>query len=262
MNTRMASLVLLVSSLVAGCGTTSVAANAVRHQPLGVQHTASVSAATPAYATESAVQAAASVTLEPGAPTEPRPSDLQIRALEAASPDRVIENAPAEPGMTTESWLPWPKPPAGDLGNFGKVNDTLFRGARPTDKGLEQLVGMGVKVIVNFENDKAAVDHEQAWCASHGVVFHSIALSIITPPKQEKIDEFLKYAEDSTRGPLYFHCMQGRDRTGTAAFCYRIHHDHYTFKQAYAEMKSFNFHTYLLGLQWYIRHYATAQHAG
>jgi hypothetical protein len=259
---RIAPLALLISTLMAGCGVSAVPTSAVHHNSASIQQAESVKTVTPAYATESAVQAAASVTLEPSTPAEPRASDLQIRALEAASPDHLIENAPAEPGMKAESWLPWPKPPVGDLPNFGRVNDTLFRGARPTDKGLEQLVGMGVKVIVDFENDKAAVEHEQTWCASHGVVFHSIALSVITPPKQEKIDEFLKYAEDGTRGPLYFHCMQGRDRTGTAAFCYRIHHDHFSFKQSYAEMKSFSFHTYLLGLQWYIRHYAGAHHAG
>ena len=49
--------------------------------------------------------------------------------------------------------------------------------------------------------------------------------------------------------------MQGRDRTGTGAFCYRVSHDHWTFDQAYAEMKAYHFHTYLLGLQAFIRGY-------
>jgi hypothetical protein len=181
------------------------------------------------------------------------PSEAELRALEAASPDELIDNAPLEPGMSAKGI--WPKPPAEDLGNFGKVNDTLFRGARPTDKGLEQLQAMGVKTIVDFENDKKAVAHESAWCMAHGIAFHSIALSVITPPKQAKVEEWLKFAEDTSIQPLYFHCMQGRDRTGTAALTYRMRHDHWTFDKAYAEMKAYHFHTYLLGLQFYIRHF-------
>lgn len=181
------------------------------------------------------------------------PSEAELARLEAASPDELIDNAPPEPGMDEKGI--WPKPPAEDLGNFGKVTDTLFRGARPTDKGLEQLQAMGVKTIVNFENDKQAVAHEAAWCTAHGIAFHSIALSVITPPRQAKVDEWLKYAQDPSLQPLYFHCMQGRDRTGTAALTYRLRHDHWKFDQAYAEMKSYHFHTYLLGLQYYIRHF-------
>lgn len=227
-----------------------------------------------AYASVEAIKSAASEAPVPVAGAQPEvvPTQSQLDALAAASPDHLIPNAPPEPGATMTaqsfsfgslfSWLPWPKPPAGDLGNFGKVNDTLWRGARPTDAGLAQLQAMGVKTIVNFENDANAVAHEQAWCQAHGVTFHSIALSVVTPPKQSNIDQFLQYANDPSDLPLYFHCMQGRDRTGTACFVYRISHDHWTFKQAYTEMKSYHFHTFLLGLQEYIREYAENHHAG
>lgn len=206
--------------------------------------------AVPAYATESAVRDASSA-LDA---SEPIPTATELAALAIASPDKLVADAPPEPG--------WPNPPAGDLANFGQVEDTLFRGARPTDKGLERLQAMGVKTIVNFENDQAAVAHEQAWCQAHGLRFESIALSVITPPKQEKVDQWLKLAEDASLRPLYFHCMQGRDRTGTAGLTYRIHHDRWAFDAAYAEMRQYHFHTYLLGLQYYIRHYAASQHAG
>ena len=65
-----------------------------------------------------------------------------------------------------------------------------------------------------------------------------------------------KRIADPAARPLYFHCMQGRDRTGTAAFTYRVRHDGWNFDQAYTEMKGFHFHTYLLGLQAFIRLYA------
>jgi|GEM_PF-576101 cardiolipin synthase len=188
---------------------------------------------------------------------EPPPSEADLRRLESSSPDGLVAEAPPEPGYQAEQ-LGF-NPPPEDLGNFGKVDDTLWRGARPTDKGLQKLVAMGVKTIVNLENDKASVEHEQAWARAHGVNFVSIPLSVITPPKLEKIKTFVSLAEDPKNRPLYFHCMQGRDRTGTGAFCYRIGHDGWTYDRAYREMVTYHFHTYLLGLRGFLAWYARTQ---
>ena len=225
------ALPLLLAALLAGCNATSVLGtpSARAGQPLGA--------------------------LAVSKDAEAVPSEAELALLEQRSPDELIENAPAEPGVKLQGL--WPQPPKEDLGNLGHVEDTLWRGARPTDKGLAQLQGeMGIRTIVSFENDKKVVEHEKAWAEAHGVKFYSIAMSVITPPKQAKVDEWLKIAEDPANRPLYFHCMQGRDRTGVAGLTYRIHHDHQPFATAYTEMKQFKFHTYLLGLQWYIRHYA------
>lgn len=188
------------------------------------------------------------------------PSQAELKRLEARSPDRLVEDAALEPGMEAEGL--WPKPPAEDLGNFGKVDDTLWRGARPTEKGLAQLKSQGVRTVVNLENDKKAVKAEEAWCQANGVTFVSIPLSVITPPKLEKINQFLDLANDPAARPLYFHCMQGRDRTGTAAFAYRVSHDGWDYHKAYDEMVSYHFHTYLLGLRGFLVWYAHSQHAG
>lgn len=183
------------------------------------------------------------------------PSASDLKRLELRSPDYLVEDAAAEPGSEGL----WPKPPAEDLGNFGKVDDTLWRGARPTEKGLAQLKSQGVKTIVNFENDKKVVEAEAAWCKANGVKFVSIPLSIITPPKLDKINQFLTLANDPAARPLYFHCMQGRDRTGTAAFAYRVSHDGWNYDRAYQEMVSYKFHTYLLGLRGFLVWYANTQ---
>ncbi|HEY9855665.1 MAG TPA: hypothetical protein V6D05_08000 [Stenomitos sp.] len=185
------------------------------------------------------------------------PSDSELKQLEARSPDYLVDNAALEPGMQAEGI--WPKPPADDLGNFGKVEDTLWRGARPTEKGLQQLKAQGVKTIVNFENDKKVVQAEETWCKANGVTFVSIPLSVITPPKLEKIQQFLSIAKDPAARPLYFHCMQGSDRTGTAAFAYRVTHDGWSYDKAYQEMVSYHFHTYLVGLRGFLLWFAKTQ---
>lgn len=184
------------------------------------------------------------------------PSATALRLLEEQSPDALILNAPPEPGYSANAI--GPKPPTSDLDNFGKVEDTLWRGARPTDAGLAKLADMGVKTIVNLENDKQAVEHEQAWAQAHGIKFISIPLSVITPPKLSKIQDFLALAQDPQNRPLYFHCMQGRDRTGTAAFTYRIAHDGWNYDQAYNEMVAYHFHTYLVGLRYFLTTFASA----
>jgi len=185
------------------------------------------------------------------------PSDTELKQLEARSPDFLVDNAAPEPGMQAEGL--WPKPPAEDLGNYGKVEDTLWRGARPTEKGLQQLKAQGVKTIVNFENDKKAVQSEETWCKANGVTFVSIPLSVITPPKMDKIKQFLSIANDPAARPLYIHCMQGRDRPGTAAFAYRVSHDGWNYDKAYQEMVSYHFHTYLVGLRGFLVWYAHTQ---
>lgn len=191
------------------------------------------------------------------AASQKAPSATELKRLEARSPDYLVEEAAPETSLEAEGL--WPKPPAEDLGNFAKVEETLWRGARPTEKGLLQLKSRGVKTLVNFENDKKVVESEAAWCKANGIKFVSIPLSIITPPKLEKINQFLALANDPAARPLYFHCMQGRDRTGTAAFAYRISHDGWDYDRAYQEMVSYGFHTYLVGLRGFLVWYAKTQ---
>ncbi len=179
------------------------------------------------------------------------PSESELKRLEAASPDFLIDNAPAEPGADF-----WPKPPKDDLGNLGKLNDKLMRGARPTEAGMKKLADMGIKTIVSLENDKKVVAQEKAWAEKYGIRFHSIPMSIIVPPKEAKIDQFLAIAQDPAQLPVYFHCMQGRDRTGTMALAYRVKVQNWDYEQAYGEMKSYGFHTYLLGLKVFVKNYA------
>ncbi|MNK74741.1 Tyrosine phosphatase family protein [compost metagenome] len=179
------------------------------------------------------------------------PSDAELKRLEATSPDYLIDNAPAEPGADF-----WPKPPKGDLGNLGQLNERLYRGARPTDAGMKKLADMGVKTIVTLENDKKVVAQEKALAEKYGMRFHSIPMSIIVPPTEAKVDQFLAIAQDPAQLPVYFHCMQGRDRTGTMALAYRVKVQNWDYEQAYGEMKSYGFHTYLLGLKIFVKNYA------
>jgi hypothetical protein len=175
-------------------------------------------------------------------------SQSEQERFAARDTDTLTDSPISEEGI-------WPSPPPQDLGNFGEVNDHLFRGARPTEKGVQMLKDKGVTLIVNLENDKKAVTTERLLAQKYGIGFKSIPMGIFLPPKLAKVDEFLSLAQDPANGKIYFHCMQGRDRTGTMAFCYRVKVDRWNTEKAYAEMKSFKFHTLLLGLNAFVHWY-------
>jgi len=164
-------------------------------------------------------------------------------------------------GMIDEIRVPdrrmFGQPPEGDLENFGEVAPGhVFRGARPSEKGVTMLRDKGVKLIISLENRKGVVATEKAWADKAGIRFVSMPMGIVKPPSVETVDGFLKLVTDPANQPVYFHCMQGRDRTGTMALAYRVSVDHWKFDPAYAEMKKYGFHRYLLGLNAFVRWYA------
>lgn len=149
------------------------------------------------------------------------------------------------------------QPPKEDLGNFGEVlPGKIFRGARPSEKGVQMLKDKGVRLIISLENRKQVVATEKAWAEKQGIRFISMPMGIIKPPAIATVNQFLKLVDDPANQPVYFHCMQGRDRTGTMAFTHRISVEHWKYDQAYTEMKNYGFHRYLLGLNAFVKWYA------
>lgn len=148
-----------------------------------------------------------------------------------------------------------------DLGHFFKVDDGLFRGQQPTDKGLEQLKGMGVKTVIYLHFNKRTAAHEKALVEGLGMKFQHIPMSWIMPPKAAQIDAFLKTTLDEAQRPAFVHCQHGRDRTGAMVGIYRIKHDGWTYQKAYAEMKEKGFRTFFLGLSFGVKRFAKANGA-
>lgn len=145
-----------------------------------------------------------------------------------------------------------------DLGHFFKVDEQVYRGQQPSDKGFAQLKEMGVKHVVYLHFNKKQAAHEKAVVEGLGMKFTHIPMSWILPPKQAQIDTWLKVALDPAEGPVFVHCQHGRDRTGTMVGIYRIAHDGWKFDRAYAEMKERGFRTFFLGLTYGVKKYAKA----
>lgn len=145
--------------------------------------------------------------------------------------------------------------PPGDLDRLHKLDDGVYRGARPTDKGLEKLKAMGIRTIISLENDMDAVAHERKVAKGLGMQHVSLVMSAIKVPKLAQAQEFLTIANDKAQQPVYFHCKWGRDRTGTMAYVYRVTVQGWSHDRAWAECVGYGFRRSLLGLNAFIRWY-------
>ena len=49
------------------------------------------------------------------------------------------------------------------VNNFGRITDTLYRGAQPSSAGFAALHHIGVSIVVNFRNDGEAAREKPKW---------------------------------------------------------------------------------------------------
>jgi len=123
--------------------------------------------------------------------------------------------------------------------NFGKVDNNFYRGAQPSRRDYADLKALGVKTVIDLQEDGEA--NEQQDVEDAGMNFYRIGLSDSSWPSPEKTEKFLKLVNDPANQPVFIHCHGGRHRAGTMTAIYRITHDKWTADQAYAEMKRYEF---------------------
>ena len=143
-----------------------------------------------------------------------------------------------------------------DLGHFFQVDENLYRGQQPTDKGLEMLKAKGIKTVVNLRYTKSAIAHEKQVVEKLGMKFVSIPINCFTLVPQRQVDQWVETVTDPANQPVFVHCTHGKDRTGSFTGIYRVETQGWKFSQAYKEMKERGFRTFFLNLT-----YATYKHA-
>jgi len=128
------------------------------------------------------------------------------------------------------------------LGNGGKIDDALFRGAQPRAEGIKELKNLGVTTIVDLRGedpDKVAWERGQA--ESLGIRFVSIPVSGWSPPTNEQVAAFLALFRDHPKEKVFVHCRFGDDRTGVFVATYRMAYQGWPAQQAINEMYFFGF---------------------
>lgn len=127
------------------------------------------------------------------------------------------------------------------IDNFGQVNENYFRGAQPSEAAMGELKKLGVKTVIDLQEDGER--DEGDWVRSAGMQYFKIPLSSTRPATDEQTAYFLKLVNDSNNWPVYVHCAGGRHRTGEMTAAYRIAQNSWTADQAYQEMKKYGWYS-------------------
>ncbi len=134
------------------------------------------------------------------------------------------------------------------ISNFGKVSPLIWRGGVPSDKGLEQLAGQGIKTIIDLRCDGKGCKHEEQMVSKLGLKYVHLPMGF-SRPEQAKIIAFLKTVNEPANLPVFIHCRQGADRTGTLVGIYRIFIQNWKFDKTYSEMRTYHFKPWLFSMK-------------
>lgn len=124
--------------------------------------------------------------------------------------------------------------------NLHRINDSLYRSAQPTARGMQNLEVMGIKTVINLR----AVHSDDDELRGTGLKGERIRFQT-WDPEQDEIVKFLMLVEDPENQPVLVHCLHGADRTGTMCAIYRVVVDGWSKDDAIREMKEggYDFHS-------------------
>lgn len=123
--------------------------------------------------------------------------------------------------------------------NFGCINENYFRGAQPQAKDYADLAALGVKTVLDLEQEGEA--NEPKLVEAAGMKFYRIKMNAQDKPNREQVEAFLKIVNDPANQPVFVHCHGGRHRTGVMTAVYRLTRNGWSADRAFAEMKQYQF---------------------
>jgi protein tyrosine/serine phosphatase len=149
--------------------------------------------------------------------------------------------AAQNPASPTIAAHPAAKEKLAGLPNFGRVSDTLTRGAQPRDAGYAELKKQGVEIVVSFREDPVQIATERRAVEALGIRFVSIPWPPSDSPRNAQVAEFLELLRANPGKKIFAHCRRGAERTGVMIATYRIAAEKWTPQQALDEMERFGF---------------------
>ena len=130
----------------------------------------------------------------------------------------------------------------------------VIRGGQPTDEGWASLAGLGVKTVIDLRRESEhSTDAEKQAVEAAGMRYLSVPMNGIVAPEEEDVAKVL--AVLNSNQPVFVHCKEGKDRTGTVIACYRMGHDGWQSRAALEEAESHGMHWFEVGMKQYIRNY-------
>lgn len=127
------------------------------------------------------------------------------------------------------------------INNFGQMDERFYRGAQPKEEDYKDLKALGIQTVIDLTDDPKS--YEKPAAEALGMRYVNLAIPDKQDPTDEQVQSFLKLVDDPSTGKFYIHCAGGRHRTGVMGAIYRFNVNHWTYDQAYAEMKDYDFYT-------------------
>lgn len=134
------------------------------------------------------------------------------------------------------------------INNFHYVDDTLMRGAKPTQAQLQELKDNGVKTIISFctnynpKNPKARILPDEAnWASKLGINFYWMPFRSKENPYKQDINTFFNVVDKARekREKVFIHCRHGADRTGVFAAIYRLKNQNVKLSDVIRELMAY-----------------------
>lgn len=139
--------------------------------------------------------------------------------------------------------------------NFVRVNERVFRGAQPEDHAWSKLSELGVKTVIDLRRDQEhSKTAEQKLVEAAGMKYLSFPMNGFDTPTADQMTKVLAMMDESG-GPVFVHCKQGRDRTGTVVAAYRISREGWANDKALDEALFHGMHWYEKGMKQFLTAY-------
>lgn len=147
-------------------------------------------------------------------------------------------------------------PPAfAELSNYGQVSAVLHRGGAPSAEALGELRQQGVKTVIDLRMNHVKARHERKRAEKLGLKYFHIPLGFFSPARK-KIYKALSIILDPKYQPVFIHCRQGADRTGTVVAIYQVLEQGKSVDEAYSQMRKHRFKPWLISLRKTVEEYA------
>ena len=139
-------------------------------------------------------------------------------------------------------------PPQEGILNFGKINESLYRGAQPDAEGIQNLKRLGIKTIINLRMTGDVWKGEEAEARASGILYTNLPMKGLGRPTDEQVAQALSLI-NTLPSPVFVHCQHGCDRTGTVIACYRMEHDQWSNRSSLQEARQYGFSRWEWGMK-------------
>ena len=140
------------------------------------------------------------------------------------------------------------------IDNFRQVNDRIYRGAQPEEGAWPALARLGVKTVIDLRREvEHSVADEKRMVEAAGMKYVNFPMNGFDTPTADQMAKVL----DLMNGPdpVFIHCKQGRDRTGTVIATWRMAREQWPNQKALAEARECGLHWYENGMRRFISGY-------